>query len=301
MQVSSLQDRFSQTAETQNSSAFLIFTNVLTERVLRQITTADAELAGRCDVHIIGYFTDPSEAPEPFQSDLRFHAYDKARMEAFDYPVKGRPFQLMPGNTDMPILAFSQDHPHYETIWLFENDVAFTGPLSSLVDAFAQSSADLITTNIAPPPVAWSFMHMNVAPDGWPADLPKLRAFLPALRVSHCLLQEVDRFYREGGNGHYEYSWTYVARACSLSLEDFGGRGEYVKPGNRNRYYSSSPEMSYLYPGSFRYRPAMNRPGRRRLRLWHPIKEDYNLGLVAYFRLHAWHWLRWLLLPAERR
>ena len=153
-------------------AAFLIFTNILSERVLRQIATAEAELAGLCDVHVIGYFPDTAAAPAPFGSDPRFHAYDRARMEAMGYPFKGRkPFRLMPGNTDMPVLAFASDNPRYDMLWLFENDVVFTGPLSSLIKAFADSPADLLATNIAPPTSDWTFTDRGQVRAPW-APLP---------------------------------------------------------------------------------------------------------------------------------
>lgn len=291
------QDQLTYDTRIVSATAFVFFTNVVTDRILRQVAAANAELAGQCDVHVIGYFPDAAAAPEPFRTNPRFHAYDRARMEAMGYPVKGQPFRLMPGNTDMPILAFMRDNPEYETIWLFENDVVFTGPLSSLTEAFAASEADLITTNIVPPPATWWYLSMNVVPENWPADLPRLRAFLPAFRASRRLLLAVDRFYKDGGNGHYEYSWTYVARACGFGLEDFGGRGEYVRPENRDRFYTSSPQMSRLYPGSFRFRPAMRRAGRQPMKLWHPVKEDNCKAPLANVLDHASLTLRWLLLP----
>jgi hypothetical protein len=157
------------------------------------------------------------------------------------YPLKGRaPFQLMPGNTDMPVLAFVRDNPGYDTVWLFENDVAFTGPLSGLIEAFADSPADLLTTSIAPPADYWFHSAATVLPEDWPADLPALRAFLPAFRASNRLLAEVDRFYRDGGDGHYEQIWVTVALAKGLVLEDFGGNGQYFSPSNRNRFYTST-------------------------------------------------------------
>ena len=299
--------------------AFVIFTNVASEAVLGQVARAEAELAGQCDVHVIGYFPDAAAAPAPFGSDPRFHAYDRARMEAMGYPLKGRaPFRLMPGNTDMPVLAFARDNPGYATIWLFENDVAFTGPLSSLLEAFARSPADLLTTSIAPPAHDWAHSAATVLPKGWGragggveggdaswaagwAEGLPLRAFLPAFRASRRLLDEVERFYREGGDGHYEQVWPTVAQVRGLVLEDFGGDGRFVRPGNRNRFYTSTPQTAHLYPGTFRFRPARQRPGQRPMTLWHPVKEDLATSLQTRAREHLRLTGRWLLPHRLRR
>ena len=282
-------------------TAFLIYSNVLSKRVLQQIAKAEAELGGSCDVHVIGYFPDAATAPAAFGSNPRYHAYDQARMETMGYPLKGRPFHLMPGNTDMPILAFARDNPRYDTVWLFENDVAFTGPLSSLIEAFADSPADLLTTSIAPPPDGWAHMVATVIPEGWSGDVAPIRAFLPVFRASRRFLADVDGFYCDGGDGHYEQIWPYVALARGLELEDFGGQGQYVKPGNRNRFYTSTPETPPLYPGTFRYRPPRRHAGTRPMTLWHPVKEKVDMSLLTEVKVHVRLTGRWLVPAYLRR
>lgn len=277
-------------------SAFIIFTNILSPAVEARIDDAFADLATTCDVHVVGYFDSATNIPPRFHADDRFHVYVAAQLEALDYPAKVRPFHLMPGNCDVPILAFSREHPQYDSIWLFEDDVVFTGPLSALIGAFAASSTDLIASNVAVPEERWPHAELTRIPEGWPADLAPLRVFLPFFRISRRLLNEIDAFYRAGGSGHHEHVWPLVARARGLEIEDAGGRGDYVKPGNRDRFYTSTPSMRHLFPGSFRYRPAMRRPGRRRFYLWHPVKESGDAfgNWRWYPRLYA-RWLRWLL------
>lgn len=278
--------------------AFLFFGHKLFPRFIQQIGAARRELAGIADVHVIGYFDDLAAAPPRFLEDPAFHAYDRQRIEALGYPRKGgRPFRLMPGNCDALVLAFAQDHPEYDCFWQFEYDVVFTGPLPSLVEAFADSASDLLCTNVGKVSKYWSFHHMSHMPAGWP-DLSHepLRGFLPVFRASRRLLEAIDAFYREGGDGHHEFSWAYVARARNLVIEDIGGSGPYVRPGNRNRFYTSVPFAQVYYPGTFRWRPALNRPGRRRSTLWHPVKEtpeplswDYFYHRLRY--LARWRWL----------
>jgi len=60
--------------------------------------------------------------------------------------------------------------------------------------------------------------------------------------------------------------------AAGLVIEDFGGDGEFVASGNRNRFYTNAPSHCYLVPGSLVFRPMRIMPGLRRNHLWHPVK-----------------------------
>jgi hypothetical protein len=277
-------------------AAFLFYGHAPSPGFLRRVAAARRELAGRADVHVLAYVENAAALVPAFKGVAPVHAYDRARMETMGYPRKGAaPFRILPGNTDMPVLAFARDHPAYDVVWLFEYDVAFTGPLSELVDAFAASPADLISTNIGPARAGWPHLVSGEVPPSWPRRPdPPLRALLSAFRASRRLLEEVERFYRDGGWGHYEWTWTYVAQATGLGIEDFGGSGPFVAPGNRRRFYTSSPGAPDLFPGTFRYRPAVARPGWRRRTLWHPVKEGHREPLVPFLRYRVNVTRRWL-------
>lgn len=256
-------------------SAFLILTHQLDPQSRALIARAKDQLKGLCDVHVVGYFDDPDLAPPEFAQDPAYHAFGPNDLRHAEYPLKGKrqPFKLLPGNGDLMILKFARRNPVYQQIWGYEYDVEFTGPLSVLIGAFADSEADLLGTNLGPPHYAWQHDNMTSIPDGWPdAQDDVERGFFPLFRVSRRLLTEMDKFYRASGDGHYEWSWPYVARARGLVIEDVGGDGPYVAPGNTNRFYTSSPDRRDLYPGTFRYRPAQAQPGRRPNTLYHPIK-----------------------------
>jgi hypothetical protein len=256
--------------------AFVIYTHILNDRIERLVERAEQDLAATHDVHVVGFFPDKTRPPQGFRSRPRHHVYRKADLLRDDYPVKGHrtPFHLRPGNNDLPLLSFAERFPEYRTFWCFEGDVEFTGLLSQLVGHFAGSTADLLTTNVRPFQQGWPHQRLIVLPPGWSRE-PKrdLLSFLPVYRVSRRLLERIDAFYRAGGSGHNEWSWSYVAQQHGLGIEDIGGIGPYVAAGNRQRFYTSTPRTQGLAPGTFRYRPTMHLPGSRPMTLWHPVKD----------------------------
>lgn len=284
---------------SQLRSVFLIYAHDITPRLLSKFAAARQQLAGKCDVHVIGYFQNPLHAPPLFKQDPCFHAFGSDDMAAFSFPYKGSaPFKLIPGNSDMLFLEFGRRFPHYDTFWVMEWDVEFTGDLGELISTFENSPSHLICTNIRNISPTWLHRGMNRWPAEWPQD-PGLFGFMPFVRFSRELLTHLEKFYTEGGSGHYEYVWPSIATACKLPIEDFGGSGSYVKKGNRNRFYTSNPNSRDMFPGTFRYRPPLNRPGRRPNTLWHPVKDSkQSVSKFLYQRFRIF--MRLLLLPRDR-
>ena len=198
--------------------------------------------------------------------------------------------QLIPGNTDLLFLHFSQLEPGYACYWFIEYDVAYTGSWTTFFEAAGRSSAALLGTTLYPytrrPEWYW-----------WPTfdpsiDLPRsewLCGFFPIVRLSDELLGRLHEAYLAGWSGHVEAVLPTLARYHDLPIEDLGGDGPYVPPGHTNRFYTNSPERGRLSPGTFVYRPVRARPGRTVDMLWHPVKPNRST-LRAYARRFA-DWL----------
>jgi hypothetical protein len=182
---------------------------------------------------------------------------------------------LLPGHADLLDLAAADLLSRYERYWRIEYDVVFTGPWERLFDHFAASSADLLTTTVRrlSDDTGWRHADSLHWPGAPPAPAAQLIAFMPIARVSRAALETVARAYRSGVTGHLETVWpTAVARA-GLAVEDIGGDGRFVEPGNRGRFYFNTPHHDLLSPGSFVYRPVRRTVPNAPETLWHPVKE----------------------------
>jgi hypothetical protein len=61
-----------------------------------------------------------------------------------------------------------------------------------------------------------------------------------------------------------------------FKLLDFGGKGEFMLPGYRNRFYTthSSIRGNLGLLGTMRYRPSRARVGMRKNKIYHPVKPE---------------------------
>lgn len=179
------------------------------------------------------------------------------------------------GNTDLIALSFINTHNTYKYYWFVEYDVRFSGAWADLFGFFEDSDVDLLSTTLFRRPVNPAWMHWPSlhVPEG--TDLSKseqIGNFMPIYRISRRGADAIDHAYRSGWAGHCEVTWPTILHRAGFGIEDLGGDGEFVCPGNRNRFYTNVPQDPNLVPGSLVCRPARLYPGRRRNQLWHPIK-----------------------------
>ncbi|MEM6890610.1 MAG: hypothetical protein AAF636_21130 [Pseudomonadota bacterium] len=250
--------------------AFVILTHVFTPRIRALVARTKADLEPDYDVWVIGAFQDDVDPPAEFNAgDSRVRALFSEDLAPLHYPAKGKRGRMR-GDNDLQVLWFARQYPDYETIWLIEGDVDFTGGLDELVGHFDASPADLLTTNVRLPRPDWGNAHRTHLQGDWPTDIvPDVPiALLAVFRANRAFLHEIERFYTEGCDGHSEWTWPYVTLARELCLEDLK---DY--PINGHPIYTSSPAVPGLFPGSFRFRPAISAPGRRPATLWHPVKD----------------------------
>jgi len=180
------------------------------------------------------------------------------------------------GHTDLIALHFFKSHPQFERYWFIEYDVRFSGDWRDFFLAFEDNDADFLSASIRrasndPRWMHWPTLHPPASVGPLPID-ERLCSFMPILRISRRGLQVIDQAYREGWAGHCEASWPTILNRAGCRLEDFGGDGEFVRPENRNRFYTNTPSDQDLAPGSLVFRPVRFVAGFRRNRLWHPVK-----------------------------
>lgn len=183
-------------------------------------------------------------------------------------------FNMPPGNGDLPVMNFYRSHPDYDYYWVVEYDVRFSGHWNDFFSAFAVSSSDLLCTTLARYAETPDWYHWNSL------DIPAqqidrknfIRGFFPVCRFSNRALARLHEDYSVGANGHQECLMPTLLYHAGLTLEDIGGSGEFVRPGNENRFYRNTPAADDLSPGSFVFRPVMHKPGKEPNMLWHPVK-----------------------------
>ena len=176
---------------------------------------------------------------------------------------------------DRAVLVFRQTKPEYDYYWIVEYDVEFSGRWSELYGAFADNTSDLLCSSMhrheTNPTWAWWKSLM------WPLDAkPELiRGFFPFARLSARAIDAIIAAGRNGIDGIYEVVWPTVVHYRDLVIEDIGGDGPFVRPGNENRWYTSTLTDQSLSPGTFVARPIRFRPGREPNKLWHPVKRRF--------------------------
>ena len=254
----------------------LLLTHRLDEYIRDRYRRLAAE-AGRAVVILYNRGDDP--VPDRrLPPDLPVFSFDLGDLRRLGYPRKG----LQPSGRDIDcfVLLYARAHPPAGRLWVVEYDVDYGGRWGELFDAFAASGADLLATTLqryaARPD--WENWRGVRAPKGRTARHLLLSAFLPCYRLSPAALAVLESAYRAGWSGHYEATVPTILSAAGLVLEDLGGDGVFVAPGNRNRFYTNTPAAADLSPGSFVFRPARTTRGREPGLLWHPVKPPVGAG-----------------------
>jgi len=266
-----------------NNYVVLYRAHKITDIVRREVKILKEQLPD-CDVVIVGY-TAQKQDVSGLPSGVEFISYDRAALEALDYPVKLSHvnWDSTTGHNDLPIFRFFRDRPEYKYYWIIEYDVRYTGNWSILFGDLNLSNADLLGTNVMDFDESpyWAWWSKTELP---PTILPmksRLKLFAPFMRLSRKLLLEVDGKYRRGWSGHYEMTLPTICKWSGLVVEDVGGNGRYTPRKRLQKHYLSNAASWALFPGTFIYRPGFSDKeiqefGRDLIgkpMLWHPIKE----------------------------
>lgn len=259
--------------------AILYRTHIENPMIRREIDRLRSEVAD-CDHFAIGYLKG-AEAGLVLP-DRTHRMYRRGDLADLPYPNKAifvdwaRPV----GDNDLPVLAFYREQPGYDFYWIVEYDVRYTGHWGTLLSELRSSDADYLGTTIQDydenPRWVWWRTLVN-APTG---ALQRVRCFSPFCRLSNRGLSAIDQWYREGGAGHYEMTWTSICKTKGLRIEDIGGHGRYTPERWQGQHYSNTPLQPTLSPGTFVFRPdfrddlvamhGLKRGGGPKL--WHPVK-----------------------------
>jgi hypothetical protein len=272
--------------------AILYLSHVVNGTQWRAYKKLTRECAGLADVYYVANLS--SEAVPPELKDT--FPITPSRRAALRHPSRegsvGWFMDTSPSHTrdiksgfDQALLAFRLLKPDYDYYWILEYDVEFSGRWSEFFNAFADNASDLICSSAHRYETnqAWDWWRSVK----WPENTNKpelIRGFFPFARLSGRAIDAIIDAGRSGVDGFYEAIWPTVVNHRGMKVEDFGGDGEFVRPGNVNRWYTSTLTSQTLAPGSFVARPIRFRPGLKANRLWHPVKRRFVRHIASKLR-----------------
>lgn len=265
-------------------AAVLVLNHFLDGDLVHLYRQLAADLDGRCDVHLLSDRTQPTTSLSRLPGTAREHRFRTTDLMELGYPgrcsdiARRTGMRNMPlGNADLPVLLFARVHPEYDYYWVVEYDVRFSGSWSVLMSAFEHNDADLLGTTLTrfEETPGWCHWPSLQAPGGGAFPSPSLvRGFFPVYRLSNRAVQCHHQGCMDGARGHMEALLPTQIAAAGLRLEDLGGDGAFVAPGNHNRFYRNERCSDRLGPGTFVYRPARPAMGTDPDTLWHPVKRE---------------------------
>lgn len=232
--------------------------------------------------------------------DLYLFRFSELSTEGYPRPWAGdNDSRLVPGNVDLLPLHLHRTTEAYDRYWIVEYDVEYTGDWRAFFGHFRDNDSALLGTTLQPYRVLPEFHWWDSVEAPEPIDREDLyRGFFPVMRLSRAALEALDTAYAEGWTGHFEVVVPTALHRSGLGIEDIGGEGPFVRPGNENRFYTNTPWRTGLGPGTFKYRPARRWPGLRRGKLWHPVKPTQGRA-TQYVELLR-DWFEGWLLEADR-
>lgn len=262
--------------------AILFLAHELSEAIVDEFETLKSQCSDGYAVILV--FHSPSGARPQHRGSLSADIWiaDDAGIRSLGFTEFERPPDLQagaslifPGNVDFLQLSYQGSHPDHPYYWVVESDVRFSGQWAEFFSSADETTdADLLATSFATRDEypGWSWWPTLNVPAGESLSSPALRCFCPIYRISRTGGEALADAYRRGWSGHAEVVMPTLFRGRGLKLEDLGGRGPFVSPGNEDRFYKNDRLDRDLFPGTLRYRPPRLRVGRRQGMLWHPVK-----------------------------
>jgi PAS domain-containing protein len=260
-------------------------------RRLLRFRQAFLELGRHCEFALVAYVPTARTEVRKIVLDgieIDHYVFGPDAVDTLAYPYKGaaRPFRLIPGNCDLLTLLFRKARPAYAQYWVIEDDVEYSGDPRSLFAGLAGRGGDLLAAHLADGYEGWTYASMLRSPCGDVTPSKSSLVFLTFFRINGRALDTIDRYYREGWDGHSENMWATILKHAGMRVVDIGGNGKYVAEQDRNLRYYGLPDDRFEKGGSFGTMNIRLRAGRRKDVLWHPVKPP-----AAWLRQTRKRWL----------
>ena len=149
------------------------------------------------------------------------------------------PFEYGLFNTNLVVQKFMKDHNYeFDYCWLIEYDVILNNkPWNDLIwDFDTNSNSDFISSHVRKLSVEW--FNTLIRRTAYKGSNYKLQSFNPIYRLSSKAVKVLNDWYMNpSNNGFYEITIVNIINDNDMSIEDFGGTGEYVKKENIEKWY----------------------------------------------------------------
>lgn len=269
--------------------AILYLNHVVNRSLWRAFKRLDQDCCSLSDVYFIlnsNSETIDVEGTFPITPSLRASLRHPSRAGNEGWWMDTAPShtQVIRSGFDQVLLAFRKKRPEYDYYWIVENDVDFSGRWSEVFKAFADNKSDLLCTSMHRYETnpTWDWWKSLTWPDNSKPEL--IRGFFPFARLSARAADAITVAGQNGVDGFQEVMWPTVLHHQRFVIEDIGGDGPFVRPGNVNRWYTSTLTSQNLAPGTFITRPIRRRPGRQANKLWHPVKHRFVRHILSRLR-----------------
>ncbi len=255
------------------------------------------------DIHVITFDRQGQAGAtlEQFRSVQALHTtYNVQSLATLGYPNKVSPDyrNFQDGFVDLPVILFSNEHPHYDLIWVAEDDVAFTGEFGALIKHLnaTNSDAGLACTHVRLLPEEWDYAHLFSSGLDWlPPQIQQRLCFLPFFGVTRRAIVTIHDAYHRGWSGHNEMLWATILDFSGIPIRDIGGAGPFVQTQDLGQHYIDKSPLpkDFRKLGSFGTMNIRLFPGRRANMLWHPVKTSKNFVRMRISRGKSiFNWFR---------
>lgn len=257
---------------TSLKQSFLILTNKTSLPLIQKyhkLFTATQNMGDTVVLyHLLGDNSNPN------LEDVNTHIFDDDVLSSLNYFPLG--FTLVPGSNHFPLLKFYLSHPHYDYYWCIEDDVEFSGDWKSFFEDFSSIDTDFISSHIRryKEEPEWPWWPTLAHPYTVIPQEQRIRSFNPIYRISRQALELLHKALLSKWCGHHEVLIPTLLYESGFSIQDFGGKGEFVPEGLENKFYSENTpnKRGILSDGTMRWRPVFEKTGNLKNKLYHPVK-----------------------------
>ncbi len=262
-----------------NKVAVLFLAHFVSDSNIKKYAKLKKDLQGKCDVFWAFQVDSKNDYSALKDMDVNFYPFDIEKLNELDYTPM---LEGMYGSEHFVMECFRHEYPHYEYYWCIEYDVVFTGNWDVLFSAFEDNDADFVSSHIEffkdGKNHRWQWWRTLSFAEGYEVEMKNwVKSFNPVYRISAKALDFLDSYLKiEGNEGFYEVIMSTPLYNNGFKIADFGGIGEFVPEGFRNRFYVQCRGRDCC---TMRFRPEFTAEEIEALgtknRFFHPIKHEF--------------------------